>query len=168
MTKSNLTNACAAVAVMCAALPAGRHGVYIFTEGQYTDGSFLTAFHGFIMLNILPLLAVLIFSVTVYATPVCFFLLFAETLRDVRLAYLCIKSVQASGLNAQSIFFLAVRAVFAYTFWVLTLRTASFRQHTRQTGLRWDETAAYFRDYTSVAGLFCLFGLFSHAVFYFT
>lgn len=149
--------------------------------GGYIDGTntlrggFLPGFYDGFFVTLLPLIALALLSVTVYAAPAALAALAFEVTQDSCYILSAAQFITQTGTGAllPCAFFIGVRAFFAYCYLLLCLRTLSYRTQsctlpgTLSTVLC-RTSRKYYRDFTAVAGVLCAFAFFAHTVFYFS
>ena len=151
-----------------------RFGSYIDGTNTVSDSLFSGFISGFFV-TLIPLLAVIVLSVTIYAAPVALGALALECAQDTYYILSTISFLKDNGAGAllPSIFFICARFFFAYCYLLLTLRTLYYRSETKTLSNRMatvlsGKSRKFFRDYTAVAGLICVSGFFTHIIFYFS
>ena len=149
--------------------------VGLFPGGTNPPSAWLADFPKIFWITLLPQIVLILLSVTVYATPAALAALFLESTQDTCYILYALRLFGAESFAAAApcVFFIGTRAFFTYGYLLLALRTLCYRARARSmpsdlSYVLGGVSRRYFRDYTAIAGLVCLFAFFAHTVFYFT
>ena len=171
--KTRFAHVAASVAVTGAGLSLGRLGFCPIPQTSSAPEGFLRGFAFEISFALIPLVILFICSVTIYSRPAAVSVLFFESIVDGYLINACAGLIKDGRDVPICIFMICVRVCFLYIFLLLTVRTLEFRDktecqpgsiHTFLSG----QSPAFYRDYSSVAGICCLLGLFAYTILYYT
>ncbi|MCI8331959.1 MAG: hypothetical protein HFE78_03965 [Clostridiales bacterium] len=149
-------------------------GAYIDGTNQLTN-SFWPGFMNSFFITLVPLIGVILLSVTVYGTPAALCALIFETAQDTYFILSASAFITKAGAPAilPCAFIIASRAFLSYCYLLLAVRTLAYRTQTQKqpNGLPTvlsKTSRCFYRDFTSVAGLMCLGGLLTHTILYFS
>ncbi len=171
---SQIAPAVCALAVGIAAGMVITDRVGLFSGGMTPPSAWLADFPKIFWITLLPQVILIFLSVTVYATPAALTALLVESAQDTCYILYALRLFNSESFasGAVCVFFIGTRAFFTYGYLLLALRTLCYRAGARTmpcdvASVTSGVSRKFFRDYTAIAGLLCLFAFFAHTVFYF-